>query len=121
MKSLILLAHGSRREASNEEFKALYEKLRREELSFDSVDYAFLELAKPAVNEVIEALHVKGSSHIVVYPFFLNGGVHVSRDIPLLLEECERKYPHINFTLLDYFGKNERFVEIICEDILRIK
>jgi len=118
MKSLILLAHGSRRKESNEEFRRLSEKVKEQNMPFESVEAAFLELAQPSFEEMVKSLHVKGIQAIAIYPFFLNDGVHVSRDIPNLITQAQTEYPNIEFTLLDYFGKNERFAQIIKEDIV---
>ena len=49
-KSLLLVAHGSRREASNDEVRALTARVREaDDARFALIDCAFLELAEPAV------------------------------------------------------------------------
>ena len=57
-KALVVVAHGSRREASNEEVRALAERLSRMPGNeYDSVTAAFLELAEPLIPDgVVQAI-----------------------------------------------------------------
>ena len=118
MKVVIILAHGSRAELSNEEFKTLCSKVDE---NFSTphlyVTYAFLELASPLLKERVEELHVKGYREFEIYPYFLNAGVHISRDIPQLIENLTHRYSDSTFLQLDYFGKSEKIATIIGEAI----
>ena len=51
-KALVVVAHGSRREASNDEVRALASRLAdMPDTGYDSVTAAFLELAEPLMKE----------------------------------------------------------------------
>jgi len=88
--ALIIVAHGSRKPSSNEEVKAIGEKLKGlKEKEFTFVSTSFLEFATPSLEESILKNIDKGMSEIVILPYFLSSGNHVTRDIP---EIVEREY-----------------------------
>ena len=86
MKSLILVAHGSRRAASNDEIRELTERLARQaDGAFGRVSCAFLELAEPSIPDGIEQAVRAGAREVIVLPYFLSAGRHVAEDIPGLV------------------------------------
>ena len=117
MKALIILAHGSRREQSNHECMQLSKTLSSISNTFDTITHAFLECAEPSLAKAIESLHVKAYTDIYIYPYFLNDGVHVSRDIPDILLRCQELFPTCSIRLLEYFGKNSAIATLITDDI----
>ena len=118
MKAIIILAHGSRAEHSNREFITLSSNIAKATSNAHlHVTYAFLEIASPLLKERISALHVKGYREFEIYPYFLNAGVHISRDIPNSLETFHETYSDSTFKQLEYFGKSEQIIEIIAEAI----
>ena len=83
MKALIILAHGSRKQESNQEIENLTNDVRAlVKREFDIVDYAFLEIAEPSLTNSIEKVVSKNISEITIFPYFLNSGVHIKNDIP---------------------------------------
>ncbi|MEC9314794.1 MAG: CbiX/SirB N-terminal domain-containing protein, partial [Pseudomonadota bacterium] len=79
MKALLIVAHGSRRQASNQEVIALAEQLRNsQQTDFDLVEAAFLELADPSIPEGIAQCVSQGANEVIVFPYFLNSGRHVT-------------------------------------------
>ena len=67
MKALLLIAHGSRRQRSNDEVIALAEKLKTECAEhYDIVQAAFLELADTLIADGIENCVRDGASQITV-------------------------------------------------------
>ena len=92
MKSLLIVAHGSRRSASNEEVAKLAKLVSQQsQNTYDHVQCAFLELAKPSIPEGILDCVEKGSTYIAVLPYFLAAGRHVIEDIPheVSLANCD--------------------------------
>lgn len=116
MKAIVLIAHGSKRDTSNNEFKDMVEKIKKSS-NYDFTKAAFLELADPSIENVTKELIEKDIKNIHFYPFFLNSGKHVLVDIPNIVDELKSKYTHIEFKLLEHFGKSETIEKIILEDI----
>lgn len=105
MKSLILVAHGSRRAESNDEVRRLTDALReRAGGEFDSVRCAFLELAEPSIPDGIEQSIQEGATEVVVLPYFLSAGRHVVTDIPNEVAGKQEQYPQVAIRIAPYLG-----------------
>ncbi|OED36337.1 hypothetical protein AB833_27310 [Chromatiales bacterium (ex Bugula neritina AB1)] len=116
MKSLLLIAHGSRREASNEEIRELTIKLRQHPSNnADNTSCAFLELAEPSIPEGIQSCIDNGAKTIVVYPYFLSKGRHVTEDIPAEVARKKLEYPEIDIFIAGYFGAADEVVDLLAQ------
>ena len=107
MKVLLLIAHGSRREASNQEIRDL--AMRLAELAgpdFFTVVPSFLELAEPDIQTGVNLCVEAGATQIVAVPYFLAAGRNVVTDIPEELEAAHRRYPQIDLRQSDYLGSH---------------
>ena len=114
MKSLLIIAHGSRREKSNEEVRALAERVSQlEETGFDAVIAGFLELAEPSIPDGLEACINRGAKEVVVFPYFLAAGRHVVEDIPEEIAPIVAKYPDVSVHIAPHLGMAIELPEII--------
>ncbi len=116
MKSLVIVAHGSRRQASNDEVRELssrIESLTGE--SFDQVKTAFLELAEPSIPGGIEQCIEKGAKEIIVLPYFLSAGRHVTEDIPGEVDTVRNKYPEVSIKITPYLGTIDKIADLMVE------
>ncbi len=104
MKSLLVVAHGSRRKASNDEIRQLVGRLRALENGYDRIDCAFLELAEPSIPDGLRALIDAGSEEVVVLPYFLSAGRHVAADIPGEIDVVRRERSAASIQLAPYLG-----------------
>lgn len=123
MKALLIIAHGSRLQASNDEVITLKDTLEPTlEKRFSTLKVAFLELCEPSISQAISELVEGGVNEIVVLPYFLNKGRHVSEDVPRELAAMSSRYPELTITSLPYFGRSELvprlLKEIICSHCL---
>jgi sirohydrochlorin ferrochelatase len=118
MRNLLLVAHGSRREASNDEVRDLTNQLQShidsyERPPFEKIGCAFLELASPSIPEGLEDYVSEGAKDITVLPYFLSAGRHVSEDIPAEVEKVRDKYPEINIKIADYLGSSTGICDLL--------
>ncbi len=114
MKSLLLVAHGSRRESSNDEVRQLAAKVGALAGNrYRSVNCAFLELAEPSIPDGIEACIQAGAEEVVVLPYFLSAGRHVIEDIPREVAGKQQQYPHVPIRLAPYVGSAEGITELL--------
>jgi len=105
MNALLIVAHGSRREASNEEIRALALQVADQAGNgYARVSAAFLELAEPSIPDGLQQLIDAGATHITVVPYFLSAGRHVSEDIPAEIEKVTQKNPDVSIRLAPYVG-----------------
>jgi len=104
-RSVVLVAHGSRLEASNEEVRVLATQLAAlAGPMFAAVDCGFLELARPSIPEALLNCIANGSRDIIVLPYFLSQGRHVAEDIPAQVASVSAQYPHVNISIAPYLG-----------------
>ena len=83
--AILLLSHGSRLEDGKVVIEA-YTDMFKEEYPDAIVDYAFMEIRKPSIPEVINKLNDENDlDKIIVVPVFIAHGLHTKRDIPKLL------------------------------------
>lgn len=103
--ALLIVAHGSRKEASNLEVKLLTQKLESfVQYRYDTVKSAFLEFAEPNLEESMMACINEGATHVVILPYFLASGNHVSQDIPRIVDMMKQEYPNVTITLKGHLG-----------------
>lgn len=116
MKSLLIIAHGSRRQESNDEVTALVERIAQlDKNGFDEVTVAFLEAAQPSIADELESCIKRGVSEVVVFPYFLAAGRHVVVDIPAEIESITRKYPDIKIHITPHLGMAVALPDIIVD------
>lgn len=118
MKSLVLVAHGSRVAASNEEVRRLAGALSSMVAGrYQRVEAAFLELAQPSIEEAVDMAVAAGAKSVLVLPYFLAAGKHVSHDIPVVVQKCRAAYPAIDIRLADYLGSQPALVELLARSV----
>ena len=116
MNSLLLVAHGSRRESSNDEIRSLTEDLRRKAGEcYADVGCAFLELSTPSITDGIRQCIRRGATRITVFPYFLSAGRHVAADIPTEVNKVGNEYPEIEITIAPYLGAAGTMSELILQ------
>ncbi|MFT6221352.1 MAG: sirohydrochlorin ferrochelatase [Candidatus Endobugula sp.] len=114
MKILLIVAHGSRRQKSNQEIALLAQKIDRVRPGdYDAVKFAFLELAEPSIETAMGNSFENGAREIVILPYFLSAGNHVAEDVPLAVEQTMEKWPQKTTTTLPHIGSMELMIELI--------
>ncbi|OOZ35771.1 sirohydrochlorin chelatase [Solemya velesiana gill symbiont] len=114
--ALLLVAHGSRREASNDEVRAVAQKLAAlAGERFSQVDAAFLELAEPSIPDGIARCCERGAQRVLVLPYFLSAGRHVVTDIPSDVDQGRTRCPEVAVELCGYLGGSEAMPELLLE------
>ena len=120
MRALLVVAHGSRRAASNEEVKVLTDQLRRQivslpEAHFGFVHCAFLELADPSIPDGLKECANQGAAEVIVLPYFLSAGRHVAQDIPDIVEKVAPTMAGVNIKIAPYLGTATGLPELMLE------
>jgi len=117
MTALLIIAHGSRNTESIREIQDLTDRLQNAADGFDRVECAFLEMAEPDISAGLSRLIEKGSTKIVVLPYFLAKGNHVIRDVPNEISSVQRRYPDIEIRLLPHIGKSTGMENLIINHV----
>jgi sirohydrochlorin ferrochelatase len=107
MPSLLIIAHGSRRAASNDEVRQLAERVRAQAgHPYAQIETAFLELAEPSIPDALVALAAQGETEIVAFPYFLAAGTHVAQDIPEAIAAFSAAHPAVKVRLTPHLGES---------------
>lgn len=112
--ALVVIDHGSRRAEANE----LLEDVARRVASrgrYLCVEAAHMELAEPTLAMAVDRCVEAGALRIIVVPYFLAMGRHMTRDIPALVEECQARHPDVAFDLAQPLGSDDRMIEIVLD------
>lgn len=118
MKGLIVLAHGSRVAASNDEIRQIARALTaRVADRYGWGAAAFLELAEPSLGAALAMAAAAGCREVVVLPYFLAAGSHVSRDLPALVREQQRVHPGLEIRLHDHVGKLPGVLDLLARSV----
>ncbi len=96
--AVLLIAHGSREPAANNDLNELADRLAAES-EHPIVVACFLELAEPDIASGGERCVAEGATRVLMVPYFLSAGVHLRRDLTAAREELERRHPGIEFRL----------------------
>ena len=114
MKSLLLIAHGSKKADAKDEILSLTGKLReRLQGNYDMVSCAFLERVTPTVPEKIQEFIDNGAVDILIVPYLLATGTHVAADIPNMVTEFKKLYPDITIRILPHIGTSKEMPFLI--------
>lgn len=114
MKAILLVDHGSRRDAANEAL-ASAARLVQSMVGAVIVRHAHMELAPPTIAEAFAQCVAAGATEIVVFPYFLGEGRHVSEDIPRLVLEAAERHPGVAHRVVAPFGGHPGLAEIVLE------
>ncbi len=118
MKALIIVAHGSRKEESNNEVLSLVREFDQDtEHSFDFIVGAFLQFASPGLEKQIAFLAGQEVSKIVIFPFFIGAGNHILMDIPQIVDQARKENPGIEFVLTKHLGKIDGIENVIFHEV----
>lgn len=115
-RHLLIVAHGSRRGASNQEVLALGERVRAlENPDIQHVEVAFLELAEPSIPDGLARCVDQGAEEIVVFPYFLAAGTHVAEDIPEAMAAFGTQHPGVKLRLASHLGASASLPRAILD------
>lgn len=87
MTGYVVFAHGSSIESANEAVREAARQAARAG-QWEKFAAAFLGGGKPDLAQAIAQLVNEGASRIVVIPYFLTLGLHLERDLPMLIEQA---------------------------------
>jgi sirohydrochlorin ferrochelatase len=114
MNALVLIAHGSRRDASNQEVISLVNSIALAmKDDYPIVQAGFLELADPLIPDAIDRCVQRGATSVVVVPYFLSAGRHVHEDIPAEVDKARAMHADVPITILPHVGGSVQMLNLI--------
>jgi len=118
-ESILLLGHGSpKKDANNlERVGKMLHGMLHAGCAEDCVKVAYLQFAEPGIMDTIKEAVKLGAKKIILHPFFLSSGMHVTKDIPGMIEEARGLYPGVKFIYTEPLGVHEKLAQIVLERI----
>ena len=118
-ESILLLGHGSpKKDANNlERVGKMLHGMLHAGCAEDCVKVAYLQFAEPGIMDTIRESVNRGAKKIILHPFFLSSGMHVTKDIPGMIAKARDLYPEVKFIYTEPLGVHEKLAQIVMERI----
>jgi len=101
MKGILIVDHGSQKREANDMLGSMANLIQTMAGSDVVVRYAHMELADPDI--------------AAVFPYMLSPGRHSTSDIPRMVADVARAFPHVSFSVTPAFGLHEKLAEVVLE------
>jgi precorrin-8X/cobalt-precorrin-8 methylmutase len=119
MRKIIIAGHGSPRDEANniQQLSELLHRMIHPDCSDKCVIAAYLQFAQPDIMQAISECVKDGVKQIIIHPYFLSSGLHVTRDIPEVIKEAEKKYPDVKFIYTEPLGIHTKIAQAVLDRI----
>jgi cobalt transport protein ATP-binding subunit len=115
--ALLVVGHGTRDADGIEEFRAMADLIRDAAPAL-AVEFGFIELAEPLVDEALDRLVASGPRDVVSVPLVLLAAGHLKNDGPAALARARRRHPHGRFRMARDLGIHPLVLDVV-EDRIR--
>jgi sirohydrochlorin ferrochelatase len=112
--AVVILGHGSRRQGAGDPLAGLVSAVKSDG-GIEIVEHAFLQYVPPSLPDVVARCVDQGAERVVIVPFFVQPGAHVTKDIPAVVEQLRRKYPRVVFAVTDHVGGHPLMKRIVTD------
>lgn len=110
--AVLLIAHGSRRSEANDDLVKLATQLS-ERSEYDVVQVSYLELASPSILDGGRACVAQAVDRILMLPFFLSAGRHVTQDLEDARTQLSLEFPAVEVRLCPHLGLHPLMTDIV--------
>ena len=110
---LVIFAHGSSIPSAN----AAVEEVARATADAGGmlVKTAFLDPVRPTLDDAVEGLVEQGATRILVIPYFLTIGLHLQRDLPVIVERIAHRHPAVEIRVTPPLDGHAALVRILLD------
>ena len=115
MKGILIVDHGSRLADANDMLREMADVIQNMAGSEVVVRYAHMELAAPDIPQGFAECVKAGATDVTVFPYMLSPGRHSTSDIPRMVNEAARAFPHVTFSVTLAFGLHEKLAQVVLE------
>ena len=115
MKGILIVDHGSQKREANDMLRSMADVIQTMAGSDVVVRYAHMELADPDIAAGFASCVQGGATDVTVFPYMLSPGRHSTSDIPRMVANVARGFPHVTFSVTPAFGLHEKLAEVVLE------
>jgi sirohydrochlorin ferrochelatase len=112
----VVFAHGSSVESANEAVRKVAAEMARKG-NLEPVVAAFLEGGRPNLMEAISNIAGQGVARVVVAPYFLTLGLHLQRDLPVLIEEAKKAHRGLEIEVTAPLDGHPAMIEALLDRV----
>lgn len=110
---LVIFAHGSSIPSANQ---AVEEVARATaEAGGLPVETAFLDPIRPTLDDAVTKLVDGGATRVLVIPYFLTLGLHLQRDLPVIVERISRRHADVEIRVTPPLDGHAALVRILLD------
>jgi sirohydrochlorin cobaltochelatase len=109
---VLVIGHGSKDPNAKMSIKYVIDELSR---LYRNVDYCFLEIEEPNIEQGIEACKKRVPEVLVVVFYFLHEGAHVKTDINADLRPALEKHKLKKVLITQHIGTDQKMIDLINE------
>jgi len=115
MKAILLVDHGSVKDAANRMIDCVGHLVQALAGESVIVRVSHMELAEPTIAQGFASCVDAGATEVVVFPYMLSPGKHSTRDIPRLAREAAAPFPQVSVSVTAAFGVHDKLAEVVLE------
>jgi precorrin-8X/cobalt-precorrin-8 methylmutase len=119
MEKIILVGHGSPKKDANQ--MEIVGGMLHEHLhpgcTEKCISTSYLQFEPPTLEETLESTLKTGPERVIIHPYFLSPGMHVTSDIPEVIKDAQSRYPDTRIIYTEPLGISEKIVSVIKERI----
>jgi sirohydrochlorin cobaltochelatase len=109
---VLVIGHGSKDPNAKMSIKYVVDELGH---LYRNVDYCFLEIEEPNIEQGIEICKKRDPEVLVVVFYFLHEGAHVKTDINADLRPALEKYKMKKVLITQHIGTDQKMIDLIIE------
>jgi len=120
---IVVLVHGSRGKLGKGEVESaleiIVEGLKPCLAPGVEVVGAALQFNQPALEEAVEVLCSMQVKRIIIVPYFLFAGRHITEHVPQALSDLQHLYPDTRFIVAEAMGLDESFIGLLARRVIK--
>ena len=116
MNAILLIGHGSLKQASGASMIRLATRLREQGIA-PIAEASFLNYNRPTLSDGIGRCAALGATQIIIQPYFLINGKYVCQNLPLAIEEERQSYPQITFKIGPPFNEHPAMIDLVLKRV----
>jgi sirohydrochlorin ferrochelatase len=113
-RALLIVDHGSRRSEAHTHLERVAAEVRRLAPGL-RVHVGHMDVVPPSVSEAIATCVRDGAEEVVVHPFFLVPGLHLTHDLPSLVAAAAREHPGVRIRMTAPLGSMPGLADLVLQ------
>ena len=114
-RAVLLVDHGSRRARANALLDEVVALVKQRLGAGSIVEPAHMEIAEPTIAQGFTRCVEQGATTVVVHPFMLAAGRHVTEDLPRLIAEAAKAHEGVACAVAAPLGSHAGVIDAVVE------